>query len=91
MYIVNKARALLQRNINSCPMSVKDACYKTMIRPIAEYAATIWCPHTQTSIYNLGLGLLCFLNCLLCFGAMIQYSSYYAQIMLHKLTLCSKK
>ena len=24
-----------------------------MIRPIAEYAATIWCPHTQSSIYNL--------------------------------------
>ena len=55
-HVVNKAnsaRAFLQRNINSCPTSVKDACYKSMIRPIAEYAATIWCPHTQSSIYNL--------------------------------------
>ena len=42
-HVVNKAnsaRAFLQRNINSCPTSVKDACYKSMIRPIAENAAT---------------------------------------------------
>ena len=41
---------------------------------------------TVLTLYMIGLGLLCFLNCLLCFGAMLQYSSYYAQIMLQKVT-----
>ena len=54
------------------------------------YVATIY-GYVGNVTSTLGLGLLCFLNCLLCFGAMLQYSSYYAQIMLHKLTLCSKK
>ena len=39
--------------IASCSRAVKDTCYKTMIRPIVEYAAIIWSPHMQSQINNL--------------------------------------
>ena len=45
----NSARAFLQRNIDCCPMRIKDTCYKMMVRPIIEYAAIIWSPHTQSA------------------------------------------
>ena len=31
-------------------MRIKDTCYKMMVRPIIEYAAIIWSPHTQSAI-----------------------------------------
>ena len=40
----------LQRNISSCPQIVKEACYKTMVRPILEYSSTVWSPHTEKNI-----------------------------------------
>ena len=46
--ITNKAnsiRALLQRNLSHCPLSVKSTCYTTYVRPILEYASTVWSSH----------------------------------------------
>ena len=43
----NSIKAFLQRNIKSCPLKVKDNCYKTMVRPIMEYACTVWSPYTR--------------------------------------------
>ena len=40
-----KAKAFLQRNLHRCPTSVKSNCYTSLVRPILEYAATIWSPH----------------------------------------------
>ena len=51
--ITNKANAVksfLQRNIGSCTESVKEACYKSMIRPILEYSSTVWSPYTKKNI-----------------------------------------
>ena len=43
-------KAFLQRNIKSCPLQVKEDCYRIMVRPIMEYACTVWSPHTKKNI-----------------------------------------
>ena len=48
--ITNKANSVhgfLQR---SCPMSTKINCYKALVKPVLDYAATIWSPYTQKDI-----------------------------------------
>ena len=42
-----KAKAFLQRNLFWCPTTVKSNCYTSLVRPILEYAATVWSPHLQ--------------------------------------------
>ena len=46
----NTVKAFLQRNIKSCPLQVKENCYRMMVRPIMEYARTVWSPHTKKNI-----------------------------------------
>ena len=46
----NNTTAFLRRNLSSCPADVKSTCYKTLVRPQLEYAATVWDPWTQTNI-----------------------------------------
>ena len=43
----NSVRAFLQRNLSNCPRPVKEQAYKTYVRPILEYASTVWDPHTK--------------------------------------------
>ena len=43
----NIAKAFLKRNIHQCPISIKANCYKSLVRPILEYAAAVWSPHLQ--------------------------------------------
>ena len=43
----NNTRALLQRNMNRCPEAIKTLCYQTFVRPIVEYASTVWDPSTE--------------------------------------------
>ena len=43
----NNTRAFLQRNISSCPRAIKSRCYQTFVRPIVEYASTVWDPSTE--------------------------------------------
>jgi len=49
----NAAQAFLQRNITFCPTEVKIHCYKTFVRPIMEYSATVWLPYTTLNITKL--------------------------------------
>ena len=49
----NSIRGFLQRNISSCPITVKEACYKTMVRPILECASPVWSPYTELNILKL--------------------------------------
>ena len=52
--IVGKANSVLAfflRNFIQCQLKVK--CYLTYIRPIIEYAATVWSPHTQCNIHSI--------------------------------------
>ena len=46
----NNTTAFLRRNLSSCPVSIKDKCYKMMVRPQVEYASTVWDPHTKKNI-----------------------------------------
>ena len=46
----NNVRALLQRNIQFCPRNTKAYAYQTLVRPIVEYASTVWAPHTEKNI-----------------------------------------
>ena len=48
---VNSIQASFQRNLAHCSRDLKVKCYQTYIRPIIEYAAVMWSPCTQSSIY----------------------------------------
>ena len=49
----NSTRAFLQRNLHGSPEPVKAQCYKTFVRPVLEYAATVWSPHSMVNINRL--------------------------------------
>ena len=40
----NKCRLFLQRNLPKCSAETKLRCYTTYVRPILEYAASVWDP-----------------------------------------------
>ena len=40
----NTTLGFLRRNLSSCPQDVKEAAYKTLVRPILEYGSTVWDP-----------------------------------------------
>ena len=46
----NSTPAFLQRNTHQCPHETKVLCYKTLLRPVIEYASIIWDPHTNANI-----------------------------------------
>ncbi len=49
----NATRAFLCRNLSHCGRNIKDTSYKTFVRPILEYSAAAWDPHTQSNINKL--------------------------------------
>ena len=49
----NAAKSFLKRNVNYCPTNFKANCYKSFVRPILEYASTVWSPHLQCDIQQL--------------------------------------
>ena len=46
----NSTLAFIQRNLYNCPPNVKEACYKTLVRPKLEYGCSVWDPHQQNQI-----------------------------------------
>ena len=40
-----KSLGFLRRNLHSCPQHVRAQVYLTLIRPVLEYASTVWDPH----------------------------------------------
>ena len=55
-YITHKAaqvNGFLYHNLRQCPSNIKSTCYKCMVRPILEYASTVWDPHTNVNITKL--------------------------------------
>ena len=54
-YIIHKSaqvNGFLYRNLRQCPPHIKTACYKSMVRPILEYASSVWDPHTNVNIQH---------------------------------------
>ena len=47
----NKSSAFINRNLKGCSTQIQAHCYKTITRPVLEYASTIWDPH-QKSLTN---------------------------------------
>ena len=45
----NRTIAFLRRNLSIGATSVKERAYFTLVRPLVEYASTVWDPHTQKS------------------------------------------
>jgi hypothetical protein len=46
----NSTLAFLGHNVSRCPTTIKAQCYTTLIRPILEYASSIWSPSKKDSI-----------------------------------------
>ena len=40
----NKSLGFLRRNLRNCTPTVREATYKSLVRPILEYASTVWDP-----------------------------------------------
>jgi len=54
--ITNKAKQVnnfLYRNLCQCPTHIKSNCYKIMVRPIIEYASSVWDLYTFTNTSKL--------------------------------------
>jgi hypothetical protein len=54
--IANKANRTLgfqRRNLKISSISIKEQAYKTLVRPLVEYASPVWDPHHPTDIRKL--------------------------------------
>ena len=49
----NNTNAFLRRNISTFPSKIKEQCYRTMVRPIMEYACVVWDPITQKDTHKI--------------------------------------
>ena len=49
----NKSLGFLRRNVKINSIQLKQTAYKTYVRPILEYASTVWDPSTTTHIKQL--------------------------------------
>ena len=47
----NSTQGFLQRNLRRCLAAVKEQAYKTYVRPILDFASTVWDPH-QNDLVN---------------------------------------
>ena len=47
-----KNLGFLKRNIKTTHSGIRDATYKTIVRPQLEYASTTWSPHTKKDIHK---------------------------------------
>ena len=43
----NRAGAFVARNLQGCPEQVQAHCFRGMVRPVLEYASSVWDPHQQ--------------------------------------------
>ena len=42
--------SLLKSNVHKCLCHVKENCFNALVRPLEEYASSVWDPHKQTQI-----------------------------------------
>ena len=49
----NRTLGFLRINLNIGSVSIKQQAYFTLVRPLVEYASTVWDPHTQRNIQKL--------------------------------------
>ena len=56
----NKILGVLQRNLSSCSVVVRERAYLSLVRPVCEYSSVAWSPYTQKQNY------LCLIRSALC-------------------------
>jgi hypothetical protein len=49
----NKTLAFLRRNLKTCPPTLKETAYKSLVRAVLDYASTVWDPHFQKDVQAL--------------------------------------
>ena len=49
----NGSVGFLRRNLRSCPNDVKAQAYTILVRPVLEYASTVWDPYQRQQIQQL--------------------------------------
>ena len=49
----NRTLGFVKRNLKECTPKVKAASYGSLVRPVLEYASTVWDPTTKTNIDSL--------------------------------------
>jgi hypothetical protein len=49
----NKTLGFIRRNLKDCTKPVKSAAYTAIVRPIVEYASTVWDPSNQKKIKSI--------------------------------------
>jgi hypothetical protein len=49
----NRTLSFLRRNLKILSISIKEQAYKTLVRPLVEYACPVWDHHHQTDIRKL--------------------------------------
>ena len=48
----NRTLDFVKRNVRTKNQSIKEIAYKTLVRPQAEYASTVWSPYTKQNIHK---------------------------------------
>lgn len=46
----NRSLAFVRRNLRTAPNTLKEAAYKSLVRPKLEYSSSVWSPHTQGNV-----------------------------------------
>ena len=49
----NRTLGFVKRNVRTKNQSVKESVYRTLVRPQAEYASTVWNPYTKQKIQKI--------------------------------------
>ena len=49
----NRDCVFIHRNLKGCSTKIQTHCYKSLARPILEYASSVWDPHQQNLIDTL--------------------------------------
>ena len=49
----NRTLAFLRRNLKICSTKTKDFAYKSLVRPLLEYASSVWDPTTKKDIFRI--------------------------------------
>ncbi|MCG8047766.1 MAG: reverse transcriptase family protein, partial [Candidatus Thiodiazotropha endolucinida] len=49
----NRTIGFLRRNLSIGAIAIKQQAYFSLVRPLVEYASTVWDPHTQVNIHRL--------------------------------------
>ena len=49
----NRSLFFVMRNLYQCPLNIKVSAYKALVRPLVEYSASVWDPHSKSLINQL--------------------------------------